>query len=427
MINIANQTQKRRQIERKIDGIIVLHAERALRNFDESFIISLARSSGVDFVQCLTDRAHTVAKNLEKLCGLLCVDNVELFPRFHELVKKDFERSSPKLDNIEIEITDSMKELQRILLDLLSKSITEVRKSGVDMGKYSVESLITWHGLQRWIDKDVQPVWDILSGSCKQAVNDIKELKQLLYALNYTNAVYFHFLLEARKKEHIEKHELGWMEWESSSSLFSLAKSRVYGPKGELEIEIPPKWEAFTTMFNQLQKTRTNKSVLITCKTFKSAQLIFSLLKKSPAEVILNEYKRLVLNAEVLETNDFNESQPLAKVGDVYVLVLQSAQYGLDTILSDIEPEMIIVYDINLEAIRQIENYKARRPAKPCHAVVLTYAQSVEEQQYLTVLNREIKSFETLVAEKDELIKRPDLKTGVPDSEKVLVGKFHSV
>ena len=84
-------------------------------------------------------KAFKVSKNLEKLCNLLSVDNVELFPRFHELVKTDFGQSAPKLDNIEIAITEPMKQLQRLLLDLLGKSVTEVRKSGVDMGKYSVE------------------------------------------------------------------------------------------------------------------------------------------------------------------------------------------------------------------------------------------------------------------------------------------------
>ena len=34
----------KKQVERKIDGIIVLHAEKALSNFDESFIVQLARS-----------------------------------------------------------------------------------------------------------------------------------------------------------------------------------------------------------------------------------------------------------------------------------------------------------------------------------------------------------------------------------------------
>ena len=44
-------------VDRQIDGIIILHAERALSNFDESFIVQLARGKNVDFVQCLSDKA----------------------------------------------------------------------------------------------------------------------------------------------------------------------------------------------------------------------------------------------------------------------------------------------------------------------------------------------------------------------------------
>ena len=176
----------------------------------------------------------------------------------------------------------------------------------------------------------------------------------------------------------------------------------------------------FKTMVAELvEKKSKNSPILITCKTFKSARLIFRLLKKSPEEVIMNEYRRLVLNFEVAELNEFDDGEGLTKVGDVYVLVLQNSTNGIATVLSDIEPEMIVVFDINLEVIRQIEAYKARRPSVPCHAVVLTYAGSVEEQQYLTVLNREIKSFEKLVEEKDQLVKRPDLKVGENDDEKV--------
>ena len=55
---------------------------------------------------------------------------LKLIPRFHEMVKSDFEKSSPKLGNIEIEITDSIRRLQRILLDLLQKSLLDIKKSG---------------------------------------------------------------------------------------------------------------------------------------------------------------------------------------------------------------------------------------------------------------------------------------------------------
>ena len=93
----------------------------------------------------------------------MLLDDVQLFPRFHEMVKSSLKKSEPKLENIEIEISEKTKKLQRILLDLLQKSVVEIRKSGVEMGKYSVESLITWYGLENWVNEHVEPVWDILS------------------------------------------------------------------------------------------------------------------------------------------------------------------------------------------------------------------------------------------------------------------------
>ena len=47
------------------------------------------------------------------------------------------------------------------------------------------------------------------------------------------------------KKNHLDKQELGWMEWDSAMAMFPLAKSRVYSSKGDLNFEIPPKWEVF--------------------------------------------------------------------------------------------------------------------------------------------------------------------------------------
>ena len=59
-----------------------------------------------------------------------------------------------------------------------------------------------------------------------------------------------------------------------------------------------------------IAKKRTSSSMLITCKTFKSARLIFSLLKKSPAEVVMDEFKRLVLNADFENlSNEFDNNE----------------------------------------------------------------------------------------------------------------------
>ena len=65
------------QVKRKINGILVLSAEKAIKSFDEGFIIGLARNKGVDFVQAFTNHAELVAKKLEKILQALLLDNVE--------------------------------------------------------------------------------------------------------------------------------------------------------------------------------------------------------------------------------------------------------------------------------------------------------------------------------------------------------------
>ena len=65
------------KVKRKINGILVLSAEKAIKSFDEGFIIGLARNKGVDFVQAFTNHAELVAKKLEKILQALLLDNVE--------------------------------------------------------------------------------------------------------------------------------------------------------------------------------------------------------------------------------------------------------------------------------------------------------------------------------------------------------------
>ena len=90
----------KKQIGRSISGIFVTHAHRVLRKKEANFILNLAKFTGVNFVHCISDSPVQISKDLEKIMSSLMVSNVELFPRFHELVKKDFMNHQPKLENI---------------------------------------------------------------------------------------------------------------------------------------------------------------------------------------------------------------------------------------------------------------------------------------------------------------------------------------
>ena len=111
----------KKQIGRPITGLVITHAERALRKKEENFIINLARFNGSDtFIHCLTDAPSAVSKNIDKIMSTLMINHLELFPRFHEKIKTDHSKHLPKVENIEVCLTDKMIELQRILLDLMT-------------------------------------------------------------------------------------------------------------------------------------------------------------------------------------------------------------------------------------------------------------------------------------------------------------------
>lgn len=68
--------------------------------------------------------------------------------------------------------------------------------------------------------------------------------------------------------------------------------------------------------------------------------------------------------------------------------------------LNEINPRYVILYHTNVAAVRQIEVYEARKKRPPVSRVkvfLITHAQTVEEQSYLTALRREKQAFEMII------------------------------
>ena len=54
--------------------------------------------------------------------------------------------------------------------------------------------------------------------------------------------------------------------------------------------------------------------------------------------------------------------------------------YYFSKILKDLRPRYVVLYDPNVNCIRQLEVYKAMNPGVPLRVYVLFYDSSVEEQ-----------------------------------------------
>lgn len=87
----------------------------------------------------------------------------------------------------------------------------------------------------------------------------------------------------------------------------------------------------------------------------------------------------------------------------IWIQTFKSEQFGLvslQKVLTDIQPQYVIMYHYNVTAIRQIEVYEARQKRPPkdrLKVFTLLHSQTVEEQSYLTSLRREKEAFELLI------------------------------
>ena len=78
---------------------------------------------------------------------------------------------------------------------------------------------------------------------------------------------------------------------------------------------------------------------------------------------------------------------------------------SLSNTMEEMQPDYVILYNVNITAIRQIETFEARFQRKRKLTVfVLMHGKTVEEQSFLTSLRREKKAFELLIETKRTMV-----------------------
>lgn len=74
-----------------------------------------------------------------------------------------------------------------------------------------------------------------------------------------------------------------------------------------------------------------------------------------------------------------------------------------DRVLEEMRPRFIIMYEPNPSFIRRVEVYRASHPARTLKVYFLYYANSVEEQRYLSAVRKEKDAFTRLIREKGNM------------------------
>lgn len=125
---------------------------------------------------------------------------------------------------------------------------------------------------------------------------------------------------------------------------------------------------------------------------------------------------------------DVTQISAIASKPLVCIQTFQNERNGmqsLDKVLEELKPSYIIMYHINISAIRQIEAYEARlqrNQDKRVKVYFLMHSKTVEEQAYLTLLRREKQAFELLIDTKQHMV-IPKYQDGKTDDILAMIEK----
>ncbi|ODV94261.1 hypothetical protein PACTADRAFT_44994 [Pachysolen tannophilus NRRL Y-2460] len=272
-----------------ITGIVLLHAERISETSNESFILTLYReNNGWGFIKALSDQPESFNIGFQPLYNKLKdlkLNKVFLWPRFHidvtsSLLPKTQNNKVSKKDtrNIVIEInvkmTESMKQIQIAILACIDACISEIRRHNPTLStEYWTSENALDDEFVRVIRGSLDPVWHRVSWTTKQLVYDLTTLKDLLFKLLSLDSIKFYefiFQIVESNKPSVNVSKLNqspWLMLDEATTIITYAKQRVFQVIKEKQketdkiestylLEEQPKWEQLALLLDDINQER---------------------------------------------------------------------------------------------------------------------------------------------------------------------------
>ena len=128
-------------------------------------------------------------------------------------------------------------------------------------------------------------------------------------------------------------------------------------------------------------------------KTSATSSVPTSIQEEQPSLVATN------LDIPTLSSSSNETDSPL------FITIKTHSQVKEDyTWLSSLQPSTIILYDADVEVIRNIEAYQSTIPTQQLKLYFLVYEGSTEEHRYVGSLAKEKKAFESLISTKEHMV-----------------------
>ncbi|KAF2499431.1 DNA repair protein [Lophium mytilinum] len=226
-----------------VTGIVVLHAERVVATSLEAFILRIYRQKNKSgFLKAFSDSPEPFTSGFSPLSNMmknLFLQKPSLYPRFHLAVAKSLEgRKKAEVIELEVPMTDAMKDIQLAVLECVEVSISELKKgnSGIEMEDWTLDSALH-KNFDTIIRRQLDPVWHRTSFKTRQIVRDLTLLRNILGALLSYDAVNFNRYLDTvlaasqPPPGSNKQNQSPWLFLDSAHTIFETAKRRVYAGK----------------------------------------------------------------------------------------------------------------------------------------------------------------------------------------------------
>lgn len=327
-----------------VTGLVVLHAEKIVATATEAFIVRAYRQKNkTGFLKAFSDAPEPLTSGFSPLSSTLrnlFLRKPSLYPRFHVTVAKSLEgKRKAEVIELEVPMTDAMREIQSAVLECISVSIGELKKGnpGLDMEDWNEDSALH-KNFDAIIRRQLNPVWHRTSFRTKQIVRDLAILRSILqYLLSY-DAVSFNRYLDtvlaasSPPPGSNRQNQSPWLFLDAAHSIFDTAKRRVYtgrmadgdtfhaahGIPDSLHpvLEELPKWALLSEILDEIERDmyfnpqpedQSNATILIMCGDRSTCRQIREYLQSM--WTIPNQDK----DAENDDGNEFAAQRPSAK------------------------------------------------------------------------------------------------------------------
>lgn len=172
--------------------IIGTQYQRMLRLFRviatslEAFILRIYRQKNkTGFLKAFTENPEPFTGGFAPLATMmrnLFLRKTLLWPRFHVTVAKSLEGKKAEVIELEVAMTESMREIQTAVLECIEVSISELRKANsqyLELEDWTVDSALH-KSFDLIIRRQLDPVWHRISYRTRQIVNDLTVLRGIL-------------------------------------------------------------------------------------------------------------------------------------------------------------------------------------------------------------------------------------------------------